>query len=147
MEVAIIGAGNVGEALARSLTRAGHTVSLTAPPRSGPPRRRSGPAPPRCRPPRKRLAAADAVILTVSNGVINGLREGIAPLLAGKILIDATNRISPRRPGRGPRRDSRSLGHGAALPLSKDERRVSPGDICQSFLNAYAYGMTEVRSG
>jgi hypothetical protein len=38
--------------------------------------------------------AADAVVLAVPNGVIDGLIQEIAPVVSGKILIDVTNRIS-----------------------------------------------------
>jgi 8-hydroxy-5-deazaflavin:NADPH oxidoreductase len=98
MDVAIIGAGNVGEALAGSLTRAGHVVTVTASTeeRAAAAAERTGAT--AVASTEEAVAAADAVILAVPNGVIDRLLEEIGPVLAGKILIDATNRISREDP-------------------------------------------------
>jgi predicted dinucleotide-binding enzyme len=94
MKVAIIGAGNVGKALATSLIRAGHDVALSA------------------STPESTKAAADAVgaVAATSNasaaseadvtilavpyvGAGQAVAEEIGPAVAGRIVIDATNPI------------------------------------------------------
>ena len=93
MNIAIIGAGNVGSALAQSLTRGGHTVTVAD------------------RDPRDAQAAApeaggtaahsnvdaardaEAVILALPFAAIEGVVREIGDVLDGKILIDPTNRV------------------------------------------------------
>jgi hypothetical protein len=94
MDVAIIGAGSVGSALAGSLTRASHAVTITASTeeRAAAVAERTGATPAASTV--EAVDAADAVVLAVPNGVIDGLIQEIAPVVSGKILIDVTNRIS-----------------------------------------------------
>ena len=94
MKVAIIGAGNVGKALATSLIRAGHDVALSA------------------STPESTKAAADAVGATAATsntaaasnadvtilavpyvGAGQAVAEEIGAAVAGRIVIDATNPI------------------------------------------------------
>jgi 8-hydroxy-5-deazaflavin:NADPH oxidoreductase len=78
MKFAIIGAGNVGKALGTSLTRAGHTVSHPA----------RGAE-------RAAVADAEAVVLAVPWGAVDDVTARIAPAVAGKLVIDATNPLKP----------------------------------------------------
>ena len=80
MKVAIIGAGNVGQALATSLVRAGHEVSLSA---STPESARAA-------------AEAEVTILAVPYvGAGQAVADEIRSAVAGRTVIDATNPIKP----------------------------------------------------
>lgn len=94
MDVAIIGAGSVGSALAGSLTRAGHAVTITAPTDERAERAAERAGATAAASTAEAIAAADAVVLAVPNAAIDGLLAEIAPAVSGKILIDLTNRIS-----------------------------------------------------
>jgi NADPH-dependent F420 reductase len=96
MKVAIIGAGNVGKALATSITRAGHEVTLSAStPESA---RQAADAVGAQAAPRNVDATRDAdiVILAVpfvgaGQEVANEIREAVA----GKTVVDVTNPMKP----------------------------------------------------
>ena len=95
MHIAIIGAGNVGRALATSGTRAGHTVTLTAatPGKAEQVARETG-----ARAASSNGAAvqnADVIILAVPFDAVEGIIEETGATLAGKVLIDVTNRFAP----------------------------------------------------
>ena len=94
MNIAIIGAGNMGPALAASGLRAGHSVVLTA-----------------TEPARAREAAelvgasaaatnaeavgpADVVILAVPADAVAAIADDLGQELDGKIVIDVTNRMN-----------------------------------------------------
>jgi len=94
MDVAIIGAGSVGTALAGSLTGAGHAVTITAPTDERAERAAERAGATAAASTAEAIAAADAVVLAVPNAAIDGLLAEIAPAVSGKILIDVTNRIS-----------------------------------------------------
>ena len=99
MNIAIIGTGNVGNALGKSLTRGGHSVvfygrdntkaeqvaaahSATASADLG-----------------DTVRGADVVILAVPYSSVDAVGREIAPLVAGKIVIDATNPLKPDMSG------------------------------------------------
>jgi hypothetical protein len=100
VRVAIIGSGNVGKALAGSLVRAGHGVTLSA---SNPEHARDaatqtgGQA---AESNRAAVASAEAVVLAVPYPAVDGVLAEVGDALAGKLLIDATNRVDPADPGR-----------------------------------------------
>src|SRR4249920_2465463 len=94
MDIAIIGAGNVGQALATAFTRAGHTVLITS------------------RDPEDAAAvaaatgsivatsnleaarAADVVALAIPFASVPEVAAEIAEAVAGKPVVDVSNRIS-----------------------------------------------------
>ena len=96
MKVAVIGAGNVGKALAGSITRAGHEVTISA---STPQHARqaadavgAGSSPSNV----TAVAEADVIILaipyvTAGRAVADEIRDAVA----GKTIIDVTNPIRP----------------------------------------------------
>ena len=75
MNIAIIGKGNVGKALGASLATAGHSVSYTG--------SAGGHA--------AQVASADVVVFAVPYGAVEGIAREIAPVVAGKVVVDATN--------------------------------------------------------
>jgi predicted dinucleotide-binding enzyme len=88
LQVAIIGSGNVGNALAGALRRAGHTVTFGV--------RRPRPGEAGTVTIAEAIDRADATILAVPFGAVADVIAA-ASGLAGKILIDATNPL-----GMGP---------------------------------------------
>ncbi len=95
MNVGIIGAGNVGQALAGSLTRGGHAViiSSTKPEDAKAVAAATGARAATSNP--EVAQAADVVILAVSFGAIEGLAAELGSALEGKTLVDVTNVPSP----------------------------------------------------
>lgn len=96
MKVAIIGAGNVGKALATSISRAGHEVTISA------------------STPESALEAADAVGVTAAESNVDAAQQAgviilavpyvgagpevaqeIRDAVAGKTVVDATNPLKP----------------------------------------------------
>ncbi len=95
MSITILGAGNVGLALARSFIRKGETVVLGVP---DPDKYRAavselGDAV-RLLPTGEAIAASDVVILAVPHAAVAGIATGLADW-QGRILVDATNPLAP----------------------------------------------------
>jgi len=93
MRIAIIGAGNVGGALASSSVRAGHTVTLSAkdPAHADAKAKETG-----ARAVESAAYAvrdADVVILAVPYSAVDAVLDELGGALAGKVLIDVTNRV------------------------------------------------------
>jgi 8-hydroxy-5-deazaflavin:NADPH oxidoreductase len=94
MDVAIIGAGNVGQALAGALTKAGHSVTLSS--------RKRGDAEAAAKETAARAAGsnkeavqgAQVVILAVPYQAIQDAARHVADALDGKVVIDTSNRVS-----------------------------------------------------
>ncbi len=79
MKIAIIGAGNVGTALKTGLSRTGHEVSTVG--------REDNAA--------QAAEAAELVILAVPFAEVGNVASQLASAASGKIVIDATNALSP----------------------------------------------------
>jgi predicted dinucleotide-binding enzyme len=96
MKVAIIGAGNVGKALAASITRAGHDVTMSA---STPESAREAAESVGASPADSNVAAvegADVVILAVPYAtVLASIADEIRGATAGRTIIDVTNPLRP----------------------------------------------------
>lgn len=99
MNIAIIGAGNVGTALAGALTDAGHEVTVTA---------RSKESAEQCAMQtgakavtenREAAQAGDVVVLAVPLQAVNAVINELADALEGKVVVDTTNRVNPEDPG------------------------------------------------
>ncbi len=94
MNIVIVGAGNVGRALAAGWKRAGHAVALAVrDPARGDPQgaKREGFA---LVPARNAAQLGDIVVLAVPWEAVPAAVEGLGPL-AGKIVIDAINPLTP----------------------------------------------------
>jgi 8-hydroxy-5-deazaflavin:NADPH oxidoreductase len=96
MKVAIIGAGNVGKALATSITRAGHEVTLSA---STPESARQAAGEVGAQAASSNVAAtrdAEVVILAVPFvGAGEEVAQDIREAVAGKTVVDVTNPLKP----------------------------------------------------
>ncbi len=98
MNIAIIGAGNVGRALATSATRAGHTVTISD---NDPQEARAAAEATGAKAAgsnRDAIAGAEAVILAVPFAAVEGIVREAGGALDGKILIDVTNRLNLENP-------------------------------------------------
>lgn len=93
MKIGIIGAGDVGSALARASTRAGHTVHISADEREEAERAASE-VDATAASNSEVVAASDVVILAVPYEAVGEVIDGVGDGLAGKVLIDVTNRFA-----------------------------------------------------
>lgn len=95
MSISIIGAGNVGMALAGAFTRRGETVVLGVPePAKYASQAAALGALARVTTTAQAIAASDIVILAVPYGALSAIAQGV-PDWQGKILVDATNPLAP----------------------------------------------------
>jgi NADPH-dependent F420 reductase len=94
MNIGIIGAGNVGQALATASARAGHTVTIssTTPDEAA---RAAVAAGASAGPSNQDVVSdADMVILAVPFDAVRGIVDELGTTLNGKILVDVTNRFT-----------------------------------------------------
>src|SRR6266516_4282733 len=98
MNIAIIGAGNVGKALATSMVRAGHDVTITAadPEHAAAVADEVGARSAKSN--REAVDGAEAVVLAIPYPAVDDVLAEIGDVLAGQILIDVTNRMDPADP-------------------------------------------------
>jgi 8-hydroxy-5-deazaflavin:NADPH oxidoreductase len=94
LRIAVAGTGNIGGTLGRAFARAGHTVVFGAREAGGAPEGTSA----RAAGFAEAFEGADVVVLAVPAGVVPDLVREHAGALAGKLVVDATNRIG----GPGP---------------------------------------------
>src|SRR5437870_1900901 len=95
MDIAIIGSGNVGKALAGAATRAGHSVTMaSAHPEHAEEAARSAGAR-AANSSREAVRGVEAVVLAVPGPALDAVIEELRPDLPGKIVIDVTNRMNP----------------------------------------------------
>lgn len=98
VNIAIIGAGNVGRALATAGVRAGHAVVLTAADPEGARQTAGQIGAVAADSNAAAVAPAEVVILAVPADAAAGIVEELGPALDGKIVIDVTNRVNPDDP-------------------------------------------------
>jgi len=99
MDIAIIGVGNVGKALAGTCVRAGHSVVLSA---TNPDDARAVAQRVGGRASESNAAAiesAEAALLAVPYAAVSGILQDVGGVIEGKIVIDVTNRMNPQDPG------------------------------------------------
>jgi len=99
MKIAIIGAGNVGKALARSSIRAGHQVTLSAasPESAADAAKATG-----AHAAKNNVEAvdgADLVIIAVPYDKLGEVFRGLGSSVDDKVVVDATNHINAQNPG------------------------------------------------
>jgi predicted dinucleotide-binding enzyme len=99
MKIAIIGAGNVGGALARGAAKAGHNVSVTATHPDHAQGLASEVGGQAVTDVAEAVRDADVVVLAVPFSAANDVAREIGDAAHGKVLIDATNPIKPDMSG------------------------------------------------
>ena len=99
MQIAIIGVGNVGKALAKSSLRAGHKVTLSAsnPEHAAEAAKATGAhsAPTNA----EAVKDADVVIVAVPYDKLGEMFRSLGTSVDGKVVVDATNHINVQNPG------------------------------------------------
>lgn len=98
MQIALIGAGNVGRALATSATRAGHTVTISDRDPAEAQALAQATGARAATSTTDALRDADAVILAVPFAAVEDIVRTAGTALNGKILIDPTNRLNVDNP-------------------------------------------------
>lgn len=98
MDVAIIGAGNVGAALAASLSGAGHSVTISSrtQDKAEAVARETGATAARSN--RDAVERADVVILAVPYPTLDEVVRELGGTLDGKVVVDPMNRFNPNDP-------------------------------------------------
>jgi predicted dinucleotide-binding enzyme len=99
MKIGIIGAGNVGSALAKASLGAGHTVSISAGSQSEADEVASKVGGRAAASNQDAIADAELVILAVPFDAVSGIVEEVGTGLDGKIVVDVTNRFEPEQLG------------------------------------------------
>jgi 8-hydroxy-5-deazaflavin:NADPH oxidoreductase len=99
MQIAIIGAGSVGRALATSLTRAGHDVTITAEHRENADAAATQSGATAGTSNQAAASGADVVVLAVPAQSIGRIAGAMGSSLDGKVVIDVSNRPTPSPDG------------------------------------------------
>jgi hypothetical protein len=97
MKIGIIGAGNVGQALARASVRAGHTVTITSTRVEDAGHVAAEVGARAAGSNAEAVADADVIILAVPFDAVSDITSELGSRLDGKVLIDVTNRFSPEQ--------------------------------------------------
>lgn len=95
MKIAILGAGNVGRALATASVTAGHQVTLSAAHGDSAARLAAEIGAAAAASNLDAVSRADAVVLAVPYAALDGILSEIGPSLEGKVVIDVTNPLTP----------------------------------------------------
>lgn len=95
VDIAIIGAGNVGGALAASATRAGHAVTIVASSREHAARTAADTGATLAGSIAEAVQAGSVVILAVPQDALEAIASQVGPALDGKVVVDVTNRFDP----------------------------------------------------
>lgn len=94
MNIAVIGTGNVGQALGASFVRAGHTVTFAAKDADKTTRIAEATGAAAASSPRAAASLADVVVIAVPWGPAEAVAREIGDAVAGKVVIDATNPLN-----------------------------------------------------
>lgn len=126
MDIAIIGAGNVGTALAGAFARAGHRVTISAahPEHAAQVAESTGTASARTN--QEAVAAGDVVILAVPGTAFDAIVGEVGDELTGKVVVDVSNRATP---------DPSGAGTSAAEEL---QARIPDATVVKAFNTAFA---------
>src|SRR3989442_4023030 len=129
MNIAIIGAGNVGGALAKSSVRAGHSVTLSA---KDPAHAEAKAKDTGARAVRSAVEAAkgaEVIILAVPYSAVDAVLGELGDALAGKVVIDVTNRV--KRPAIAESIDGASA-------AEEIQRKAPRAKVAKAFNYAFA---------
>jgi len=134
MNIAIIGAGNVGKALTGSAIRTGHSVTVSS--AGGDSARELAAATGATAAESNRAAAesAEVVVLAVPYTAIPELLKDIGPLLDGKIVVDATNPLKA---------DYSGLATNGTSGAEEIQAKVPGARVVKAFNTAFAARQTD----
>lgn len=94
MKIGIIGAGNVGGALARASKKAGHTVAISAAEAEHATKVAAETGATAAKSNAEAVAGSDIVILAVPFDSVSGIVTELGAQLEGKVVVDVTNRFT-----------------------------------------------------
>ena len=129
MDIAIIGAGNVGRALATAALRTGHAVTVSSSNGATAAKLAEDTG---ARAAESNLAAvegADLVVLAVPYTTMVNVLDEIGPALAGKIVVDATNPLKP---------DYSGLSTGGTSGAEEIQALIPTARVVKAFNTAFA---------
>jgi len=95
MKIGMIGAGNVGSAISRASTRAGHDVTITAKDTEQAAKVAEQAGAKAVRTNAEAVSNADMVVFAVPFDAINEILRELDGRLKGKVVVDVSNRFSP----------------------------------------------------
>lgn len=101
MDVGIIGAGNVGGALAQAFSRAGHSVKISSRTREKAEAVARESRAIAAQSNRDAAERAEVVILAVPYPALDEVVAELGNTVEGKVVVDTTNRFNPNDPGTG----------------------------------------------
>lgn len=134
MKITVIGAGNMGSAFVKQLTRAGHQVSVTA--RDGAKAEKVAAANPGARavPTSGAAEGADALVLATGYADAVGALQSVGAL-AGKVVIDITNPLTA---------DYMGLTVGHSTSAAEEIAKAVPGiELVKAFNTVFAQVLAE----
>ena len=133
MKISVIGAGNMGSAFVKQLTRAGHQVSVTA--RDAAKAERLAAAHPGAHAvPTAAVAAADAIVLATGYADAATALRGAGDL-KGKVVVDITNPLTADYMGL-------TLGH--TTSAAEEIAKAAPGaEVVKAFNTVFASVLAE----
>ncbi len=99
MNIAIIGSGNVGKALAKAGVRAGHRVTLSASAADGAAEAAKETGAHAAQSNTEAIKDADLVIVAVPYDKLGEVFRGLGSSVDGKVVVDATNHVNMQNPG------------------------------------------------
>lgn len=135
MQIAIIGAGNVGRALAESLTRAGHDVTVSASHQEHARETASQTGATAAPSNVEAIKGAELVVLAIPSTALAPLAAEIGDALAGKVVIDVSNRPTPSADG-------------SATSIAEELQDLLPGtSVVKAFNTAFASRQANPRIG
>jgi NADPH-dependent F420 reductase len=136
MDIAIIGAGNVGRALATSAIRTGHSVTVSSSNGDTAAKLAEETGARAAASNRAAVEGADLVVLAVPYTTIVNILDDIGPALAGKIVVDATNPLKPDYSGLQTEGSSGAEEIQALIPTAR---------VVKAFNTAFAARQTDPR--
>jgi NADPH-dependent F420 reductase len=129
MRIAILGAGNVGGAVARAAARAGHQVVLSAPSADKAQAVAAEVGGAAAGSNQQAVADADMVVLAVPYGAVDQIAGEIAPAVRGKVVVDATNPM---------REDLSGLAVGERSGAEEIQRKLPDAAVVKAFNTVFA---------
>ena len=136
MRIAIIGAGNVGGALAGSSVRAGHEVTLSSAHADKARAVAEGAGARAAASNRDAVRGADVVVLAVPYGALADVVDDLGDALTGKIVVDATNPL---------RADYQGLAVEGTSAAEQVQARAEGARVVKAFNTAFASRQADPR--
>src|SRR2546428_6088038 len=129
MKLGIVGSGHAGGVLAKASVRAGHQVTLSAKDPSHAQAKAKDTGARAAASPAEAVRDAEIVILAVPSAAVDDVIAAVGSALAGKVVIDVTNRM--KRPNIGESVDGTS---GA----EQIQKKVPQAKVVKAFNYAFA---------